>query len=448
MDQGYSHGFIVFGLFVYLLVGRLRVINYLEIKPFYYVLPVLLVLSLINILSLYANIQLIQWLTLPILFFCFFVLVYGIRQSRKLLFPFVLLLFAIPVWDYLVIPLQNITVFINTELLKFFQITAFIDGYFVAIPSGTFEIAGGCSGLRYLIVILALSSLHGYLNYSLWRTWMALIFIACIFGLVTNWLRVFFIILIGYETEMQSSLIKEHEFFGWILFAIILVPLFYIAHKLPNYFYDEAPEEVKLSKRSPSSINLSVYVVAFVGTLSLPIIIQPSVSSIINQPLPEPPGAIVQQPLLVKPIYHGADHSFDHVLYLNNRNMQVSFRAYDVQRQGKELIAYNNVNYSKNWKLLNSYKREGFVFNVIQHRYQDYNVLLASRYNISGISTSNVTIAKLLELFKPLMTNSRSSAFILASMCNESCNSTEKQMLQFISGNAIYIEGLHGGREQ
>jgi exosortase A len=443
LDKGYSHGLLVFGLFVYLLSEKIVQINFNKVKPFYYSIPVLLGLSLLNILSWHADIQLIQWLTLPLLYFGFFVCIYGVSESKKLLFPIAFLLFAIPIWDYLTLPLQEISVVITTALLSLVNIPAFIDGFYVTISPGTFEIAGGCSGLRYLLVILTLSSLHGYLSYSLWRTRVALLVIASILGLVTNWLRIFFIILVGYETEMQSSLIKEHELFGWVLFAVILIPLFFIAQKLPQYFNDEIPQKIKVNKRHSGLFNIYPYLIASVCTLALPILIQPSEATVNSPLLTVFPEEITKEPLLINPKYDGFDHGLDQVIEFNSEMMQISIRAYDEQQQGKELIAYNNVNYSKVWQLVNSYKNNGFAFNQLKHSFRDERVLVASRYYIADIGTANSTTAKLLELFKPLMASSRSSVLIMASSCRDDCVMAMENIQQFISRESEFIKNPH-----
>src|SRR5690606_8194014 len=43
------------------------------------------------------------------------------------------------------------------------------------------------------------------------------------------WIRIFILILVGYHTEMESSLMEDHETFGWIVFALICFPAIYFA---------------------------------------------------------------------------------------------------------------------------------------------------------------------------------------------------------------------------
>src|SRR5690554_8110709 len=67
---------------------------------------------------------------------------------------------------------------------------------------------------------------------SRFRSRLMLFGLGVVFALVANWIRVFVIIYMGYKTNMQSSLIDDHDNFGWWVFAGTLVPLYFIARRL------------------------------------------------------------------------------------------------------------------------------------------------------------------------------------------------------------------------
>lgn len=146
------------------------------------------------------------------------------------LFPFVgLLFFVIPIWSEVNELLIKISSAIVGMLVESVHLTAIIEGNTILIPSGRIIIADGCSGLRYLTISLLLGYIISLLNgYSLRQSIVALISAAAL-GLLTNWIRIFSLVLIGYYTNMQSSLMHNHEMFGWILFAFILLPAIYYA---------------------------------------------------------------------------------------------------------------------------------------------------------------------------------------------------------------------------
>src|SRR5690606_1296824 len=111
-----------------------------------------------------------------------------------------------------VVPLQDITTAVVSRALDWTGITAHIDGYFVTIAAGVFEIAEGCSGMRYLTVSLALSTFYGLSWYARWRTRILLIAVAGAVAMVANWVRVYSLIVVGDMTDMQHYLIAESHY--------------------------------------------------------------------------------------------------------------------------------------------------------------------------------------------------------------------------------------------
>lgn len=140
-----------------------------------------------------------------------------------------LLLFTIPIWSELTGLLVNLSSLVVGKAVKFSNITVLIDGSSLFLPSGTIYIADGCSGIRYLIISLLMGYILILLNGYKLRTAITTLVLAGILGLIANWLRIYLLVLIGYHTDMQSSLMSDHETFGWLLFACLLVPAIYFA---------------------------------------------------------------------------------------------------------------------------------------------------------------------------------------------------------------------------
>src|SRR5690606_37229365 len=53
--------------------------------------------------------------------------------------------------------------------------------------------------------------------------------IAGLLGLIANWIRIFLLILIGYQTKMETPLMADHETFGWVIFGLLILPAIYFA---------------------------------------------------------------------------------------------------------------------------------------------------------------------------------------------------------------------------
>jgi len=115
---------------------------------------------------------------------------WGWRQLVPFIVPVGVLFFAIPVWDFISWPLQLITTSVNQVLLGPFGVEFEVEGVFIyLIGVGAFEIAHGCSGLRYLLVGMTLSFLYGELNYRRWSSRIMLAVVGVLFSLLANWIR-------------------------------------------------------------------------------------------------------------------------------------------------------------------------------------------------------------------------------------------------------------------
>jgi exosortase/archaeosortase family protein len=158
----------------------------------------------------------------------------GLRAGRVLWWPVAFFYFALPIWDALNPVLQAATVHANRVLALFFGVPVIIDGTLIHIPAGSFEIAGGCSGLNYLVVGLAVAALLGELNGDSPRRRLYLVALSGGLALVSNWVRVFIIIYAGHVTDMTHYLVRvDHYKWGWVLYAFVLALFFYLARRMP-----------------------------------------------------------------------------------------------------------------------------------------------------------------------------------------------------------------------
>lgn len=154
---------------------------------------------------------------------------FSLSFLRATLSTFGLLIFTIPIWSELTDTLVNLSSIVVGHAVKLSNITVLLDGSSLFLPSGTIYIADGCSGIRYLIISLLMGYILILLNQYKLRVAIATLIAACALGLIANWLRIYLLVLIGYHTEMQSSLMHDHETFGWVLFACLLVPAIYFS---------------------------------------------------------------------------------------------------------------------------------------------------------------------------------------------------------------------------
>lgn len=241
--------------------------------------------SLIWTLGHMTSVSILQWLALPIIAAGLLIATSAQAVRVSTLAPCIGLYFALPVWALLVPMLQGLAVEAVSFAVHLLNIPAFIDGIEVSIPGGKFIVEGGCSGVRYLLVSLALTSLWSFLYLPKRKYAAALIGFAVILSILANWLRIFIIVAIGYKTQMQSSLMQDHEFFGWILFAFTLIPIFIFAIWSERRCQQEQHARTQQPENSPQWSGRSFILAVFlIG--SLPLLAQVYLSTIKPQTAP------------------------------------------------------------------------------------------------------------------------------------------------------------------
>jgi exosortase len=235
-ETTYTHGFLIASISLWLLwrAGNVRAGAPLSAARAASFAFLMLGMTLLWELCYRAGIQEGFVVLLPALLWVALLLVRGEATARASSFAIGFLYFAIPIWDYLNGIAQASTVFAVRSLLRLSGVPSFFSGNFVQIPAGMFEIAGGCSGLHFIMVALAVAALLGELRGDGWRGRLKWLAWGLLLAVLTNWLRVYTIILAGHLTHMQHYIVRvSHYGYGWALFSLALVVLFLIERRAP-----------------------------------------------------------------------------------------------------------------------------------------------------------------------------------------------------------------------
>lgn len=264
-DGTYSHAYLIPFITLYL-YAQLAKNNMLEVRnKISLIWLLLLTLSAIGFyLSVNAQLSLGYWVCFLGLLTLSLLNVF--RFSLYTVFPVIFLIFIFPLWGNLTLLLQDLSVFAVSVMMGFTGIATYVEAPFVHIPAGTFEIAHGCSGLRYVIVSLAISSLFIFLYIKDRKKALLFFTIALLGGLLTNWLRITALILIGHYTDMTSSLMYDHNSFGWYIYMPFMVLLFILGNKLADTDLTKAKPDNTAVKVSLCKTNLIL--VTLVGVIT------------------------------------------------------------------------------------------------------------------------------------------------------------------------------------
>jgi exosortase A len=153
----------------------------------------------------------------------------------------VYLMCAVPVWTYLTPMLQDHTAAASTVILRALGVPVYLEGLYISIPDGRFVVADVCSGMRYLLAALSLGGFYALLNLHTWWSRVILITASFVLGVVFNWIRVVGIVYVGHQSQMRSSLVAEHNTYGWVLFLAVVVAIISLGRLLERAERARAP---------------------------------------------------------------------------------------------------------------------------------------------------------------------------------------------------------------
>ncbi|PNU05033.1 exosortase A [Novosphingobium guangzhouense] len=149
-------------------------------------------------------------------------LVLGVRVSTALAFPLCYLIFLVPVGEELVNVLQTITAKITIALTHLSGVPAEIDGVFIDTPAGLFEVAEACSGVKFLIAMIAFGALAANACFLSWRRRAAMMLACVVVPILANGIRAWGTIYAAQIFGVEAAAGFDHIVYGWFFFAIVL----------------------------------------------------------------------------------------------------------------------------------------------------------------------------------------------------------------------------------
>jgi len=345
--RSYTHGYLIVAMSAWLLWRNRALWSQVELQPSVLACAGVVAAGVVWLIAYRAGIRIAHQALLPAMIFGAFIAAYGFQAARRNWLPFAFLYFAIPLWDAINPLLQSWSSFAVRLLLRSAGIPVFFSGNTFTLPSGSLEIAGGCSGLHFLIVGIAIAVLYGEINRDPWRTRVKLVVLAALLAMLTNWIRIFIIAIAAHLTDMQHYLVREeHYSFGWMMFVGTMAIFFLIVRRWPA-----PPEEPAAAEAAPESGPFSWRgaALALVGLLVAPVWLLADDNSIAKDQLPQLlpttlSGWSVQESSREDwlPVFAGADAT-QRVQYSKASSAVEGYAAlYAEQHQGKELVAFNN----------------------------------------------------------------------------------------------------------
>lgn len=451
-DGTYSHGYLILAIMGFLYWRNRDSFGYLAEKINFPALIAFIGFYLVFSVGLITGIEVVYRSVIPFLLVSIFYIILAPKETYKLAFPTLFLIFAIPFWGLLNPPLQYIAAIVVSAMVEAWGVSAYLDGIYITIGAGTFEVAGGCSGLRYLLVILTLCSLFSHLYLNEKRSILKIFVIGIGLSFVTNWIRILILVLLGHYTDMQHEMIEDHNNLGWILFVVFLYPLYVYANKLADKeLKEEISEQITQEdnlkvKGSVRAVVTSVIVAMTISIFTMEIYVKRDIESnalTINKAIDGLSGDWEKLSLKSPVSPEFIDGEGETVLIKNKHGhvLNLTLHRYDNKVGNKDITDWKNQIIPENWKVEDSHietiKSEDITvdFEVLELEKRRTTMLMFKVNKVGDIYTTSNLETKLLKI-KAFLDNKKFSGVIVASMeCKRTCKPQREVIKSFLEVN-------------
>jgi exosortase A len=353
-SETYAHGMLIPLISLWLIIRKRSQLTTLEMGSDWTALIPLLGLCLVWLLGRAADVLAVEQMATTLILIALVVVALGRTVARALTFPLAYLIFAVPFGDQLTPYLQQITADFTVQALKLSGVPVYFNGFLIEIPTGRFEVAEACSGLRYLIASVAVGTLYAHLSYRSLRSRLVFIAASALMPVLANGIRAYLIVLIAHLSDMKYATGVDHLIYGWLFFGLVVMLMFWVGSwwRDPEPAFNPAQEASAVSRLMGDRPRALVYATPAAALVILLLTctwgqlmkFTPQRSALPIQQFSLSPW--IQQPaeaLDWRPNFVGADRIFQ-ATYRVDRAAAVGLYIADYQseHQGKELISALN----------------------------------------------------------------------------------------------------------
>jgi len=227
-SQTYSHGYLVLPIFIVLVWQRSAELAASPIRPFAPAAVLAIGAGFFWLLGELASALALSFFAMIAMVPLTVTAVLGLRWARILAFPFAILFFAVPFGEAFVPTLMQWTADFTVTALKLSGVPVYREGQNFVIPSGNWSVVEACSGVRYLIASLLVGALYAWQMYRSPLRRVAFLLASVVVPIVANWLRAYFIVMLGHFSDNRIAAGVDHLIYGWIFFGIVIAIMFAI----------------------------------------------------------------------------------------------------------------------------------------------------------------------------------------------------------------------------
>lgn len=224
----FAHCFLILPISAFLIWQQRKALAALAPQPFWPATAVVALLGVTAWLARSAGLQIVEHAAVVASVPAAIWAICGTAFVRRIAFPLAFLVFAVPFGEMVVPALMEWTATFVVAALRILGIPVYRDGLFFSLPGGDFLVEKACSGIRYLIAMLAVGSLYSYLAFHTTSRRLLFILLSALVPLAANGLRALGIVLLAHFSDMRIAVGVDHLIYGWIFFGVVLLLMFWL----------------------------------------------------------------------------------------------------------------------------------------------------------------------------------------------------------------------------
>jgi len=230
----FAHGYFILPISLWLLWRDRETLFANTTEQSWFALLILVGSLFVGLIAYAADINVLRQLSAIISLIAILWLMLGNKLALYYKFPLFFLIFMVPMGENLIPWLQGVTAWFTVFFLGLNGIPVFVDGLYIQTPTGMFEVAVACSGIRYLIASVAVGTLYAYLTYQKTSKQIIFIIFASVLPILANGMRAYGIVAIAHYSDMKYATGVDHLIYGWLFFGFVIMFMFWVGGKFAD----------------------------------------------------------------------------------------------------------------------------------------------------------------------------------------------------------------------
>ncbi len=224
----YNHGFLVVPASVYLVWRRREEVARLTLVPALNAVLIVGAFATVGFVGEISGVNVLRHVGFVGALMALVPLCLGWDFTRRFRFAVLFLAFMVPFGDFLIPALQELTADVSVWMIQMTGVPVYREGLFIELPTGLWEVAEACAGIRFLIANIFVAFLFSYLSYDTAWKWMLFMALSVAIPVFANCLRAYGIMMLAHVTDNALAVGVDHLVYGWVFFSLVMLLMLWV----------------------------------------------------------------------------------------------------------------------------------------------------------------------------------------------------------------------------